>query len=74
MAFLFRRLASMAARRVLFDPQMRRNVTNIARGAASEARNIARDEDPFRAAGRSARGVYERVRKARDEPDESNER
>ncbi len=74
MAFLFRRLAGMAARRILFDPRMRQNVVNAARGAATEARNIARDKDPYRAAGRSVRGAYERVRKTRDEPEDGQER
>ncbi len=55
MAFLMRQLARMAARKIANDPVVREKATQAARKVAGEARQIAREEDKARAAGRAFR-------------------
>ena len=55
MSFLLRRLAGLAVRHIANDPRARQKAADAARVIADEARQIARDDDPARAAGRAVR-------------------
>lgn len=55
MAFLMRQLARYAAQKLANDPVVREKATEAARKVAGEARQIAREEDKARAAGRAVR-------------------
>ena len=49
------RIVRYAARRIALDPRARKIAEKAARGAADEAKAIANDKHPVRAAGRSIR-------------------
>lgn len=58
MSLFLSRFARYAARRLASDPQARDAAMNTARSVASEAKQVVRDEDPARAAGRAVRRAY----------------
>lgn len=55
MAFVMRQIARYAARKLASDPAAREKAAKAARTVADEARQIARDDDKARAAGRAFR-------------------
>ena len=55
MAFLLRKILSYSARKLASDPEAREKAAKTARKVADEAKQIARDDDPARAAGRAVR-------------------
>jgi len=61
MAFTLGRFVRSAARRVASDPRTRETALKTGRGLAREARTIAGDEKPARAAGRSFRKALDRL-------------
>lgn len=67
MSFVLNRLFRYAARRVVFDPRARNAVVGLVRSAAGEAKQIVRDENKARAAGRSVRRALNRLRSDRED-------
>jgi len=61
MAFLLRHIARYAVRKIASDPVARDQATRAARGVAKEVKQIARDEDPAKAAGRAMRRAINRL-------------
>jgi hypothetical protein len=55
MAFLLRHLATYAVRKIASDPEARAKAARAAKTVGDEAKQIVRDEDPARAAGRAMR-------------------
>ena len=62
MSLLFRRIARYAAQTLASNPQTREKAAKAARVVVSEARQIARDKDSARAAGRSLRRAINKLR------------
>lgn len=65
MAFLLRHIARYAVRKIATDPDARAAAARTARSVADEARQIAREEDRARAAGRAVRRALDRLQKDR---------
>ena len=61
MAFLLRHIARYAARKIASDPVARDQATRAARGVAKEVKQIARHQDPAKAAGRAMRRAINRL-------------
>ncbi|MDP6692278.1 MAG: hypothetical protein QF384_22510 [Alphaproteobacteria bacterium] len=61
MAFLLRHIARYAARKIASDPVAREQAARAARGVVKEARQIATDEDPAKAAGRAMRRAMNKL-------------
>ena len=61
MAFLLRHIARYAVRKIASDPVARDQATRAARGVAKEVKQIARDEEPAKAAGRAMRRAINRL-------------
>ena len=61
MAFLLRHIARYAVRKIASDPVARDQATRAARGVAKEVKQIARDEDPAKAAGRAMRRAINKL-------------
>jgi hypothetical protein len=55
MVFLIRHIARLAAKKIASDPVAREQATRAAHGLAKEAKQIATDKDPAKAAGRAMR-------------------
>lgn len=55
MSLYLSRLARYAAQRIALDPRARGTALTVARSVVNEAKVVARDEDPARAAGRAVR-------------------
>ncbi|MBT4889701.1 MAG: hypothetical protein HON65_09130 [Rhodospirillales bacterium] len=60
MSFLLRNLLRQAAQKIASDPVVRDKAAKVARATAKEAGNIARNEDPSRAAGRAFKRALNR--------------
>jgi hypothetical protein len=63
MVLPLKQLLIYAARRIAANPQAREKAVNIAREVSDEAKKIARDPSPARAAGRTARRYGEQLRR-----------
>ncbi|HJM90744.1 MAG: hypothetical protein QGG19_13260 [Alphaproteobacteria bacterium] len=61
MAFLLRHIARYAARKIASDPVARDKASRAARGIAKEAKQIATDQDPAKAAGRAMRRALNKL-------------
>jgi len=61
MAFLLRHIVKFAARKIAADPVARDQATRAARGVAREVKQIAKDEDPAKAAGRAMRRALDKL-------------
>jgi hypothetical protein len=61
MAFLLRHIARYAARKIASDPVARDKASRAARGIAKEAKQIATDQDPAKAAGRAMRRALKKL-------------
>ena len=62
MSFLLRHVARYAAQKLAADPRARETAAKAARVVVDEARQIAREEDRGRAAGRALRRVMNKMR------------
>ena len=61
MSFLLRHIARYATQKLAADPRAREKAVKAARVVVDEARQIAREEDRARAAGRALRRVMNRM-------------
>ena len=61
MAFLLRHIARYAARKIASDPVARDKASRAARDIAKEAKQIATDQDPAKAAGRAMRRALNKL-------------
>ena len=61
MSFLLRHIARYATQKLAADPRAREKAVKAARVVVDEARQIAREEDRARAAGRAFRRVMNRM-------------
>ncbi len=61
MAFLLRHIVRYAAQKIASDPAARDQATRAARGLVKEAKQIAGDEDPAKAAGRAVRRAMNKM-------------
>ena len=61
MSFLLRNIARYAAQKVAADPRTREKAAKAARAVVGEARQIAREEDKARAAGRALRRAMNKL-------------
>jgi hypothetical protein len=62
MSFLLRQIARYAAQKLASDPRAKEKATKAARVVVDEARQIAREEDKARAAGRALRRAMNKLR------------
>ena len=62
MSILFRHIARYAAQKLAANPRVRETAAKAARVIVDEARQIAREEDRARAAGRALRRVMNKMR------------
>jgi hypothetical protein len=62
MTFFLRHIGRYAAQKLASDPRAREMAAKIARVVAGEARQIAREEDRARAAGRALRRAMNKLR------------
>ncbi len=62
MSFLLRHIARYATQKLASDPRVREKAAKAARVVVDEARQIAREEDRARAAGRAFRRVMNKMR------------
>jgi hypothetical protein len=61
MSFLLRHIARYAAQKLASDSRVREKAAKAARVVVGEARQIAREEDKARAAGRSLRRAMNKL-------------
>ncbi len=61
MSFLLRHVARYAAQKLAANPRVRETAAKAARVVVDEARQIAREEDRPRAAGRALRRVMNKM-------------
>ena len=61
MAFLMRQLANYAAQKLAANPWAREKAAEAARVVVSEAKQVAREKDRARAAGRAVRRAINRL-------------
>ena len=61
MALFLRHIARYAMRKFASDPAARDQAARAARGVAKEVKQIARDEDPAKAAGRAMRRAIKKL-------------
>lgn len=61
MSLLFRRIARYATQKLTADPRVRETAAKAARVVVDEARQIAREEEKARAAGRAFRRVMNKM-------------
>jgi hypothetical protein len=59
----WRRLAIYVAQKIAANPEARAKATDIAQQVGQEAKRIADDPSPARAAGRTARRIGEQLRR-----------
>ncbi len=62
MSFLLRHIARYATQKLAADPRVRETAAKAARVVVDETRQIAREEDRARAAGRALRRVMNKMR------------
>ncbi len=62
MSFLLRHIARYAAQKLASDPRAREKAARVARVVVGEARQIAREENKARAAGRALRRAMNKLR------------
>ncbi len=62
MSFLLRHIARYAAQKLASDPRVREKAAKAARVVVDEARQIAREDDKARAAGRALRRAMNKMR------------
>ncbi len=62
MSFLLRHVARYATQKLAADPRVREKAAKAARVVFDETRQIAREEDRARAAGRALRRVMNKMR------------
>ncbi|MFK8032591.1 MAG: hypothetical protein AB8B94_00480 [Hyphomicrobiales bacterium] len=60
MSLLIRKIAQYVAQKAASDPEAREKMLRVARGAAGEAKKIAKENDPAYAAGRALRRALNR--------------
>ena len=65
MSFFLRHIARYAAQRLASDPRAKEKVAKAARAVAGEAKQIVREEDRARAAGRALRRAINRLQGGR---------
>ena len=65
MSILFRHIARYATQKLAADPRVRETAAKTARVVVDEVRQIAREADKARAAGRALRRVMNKMRGAR---------
>ncbi|MDP7549023.1 MAG: hypothetical protein QGF20_17185 [Alphaproteobacteria bacterium] len=61
MAFLLRHIVRYAAQKIAADPVAREQAARAGRGLVKEAKQIATDEDPAKAAGRAVRKAMNKL-------------
>ena len=61
MSFLLRNIARFAARKLASNPQVKEAAAKAARVVVDEAREIARQDDKARAAGRAVRRAMNKL-------------
>ena len=61
MSILFRHIARYATQKLAADPRVRETAAKTARVVVDEVRQIAREEDRARAAGRALRRVMNKM-------------
>jgi hypothetical protein len=61
MSILFRHIARYASQKLAADPRVRETAAKTARVVVDEVRQIAREEDRARAAGRALRRVMNKM-------------
>lgn len=61
MSLLFRQIARFVAQKIAADPRLRTKTAEAARYAVEEAKQIAREEDRPRAAGRAVRRALNKL-------------
>ncbi len=61
MSFLLRQIARYATHKLASDPRVREKAAKTARVVVDEVRQIAREEDRARAAGRALRRVMNKM-------------
>ncbi len=61
-SLLFRQIARFAAQKIASDPRLRAKTAKAARRAVEEAKQIAREEDRPRAAGRAVRRALNKLK------------
>ena len=61
MAFFLRHIVRYAAQKLASDPRLREKAAKVASAVVSEARQIAREEDRARAAGRAVRRAMNKL-------------
>ena len=61
-SLLFRQIARFVAQKIASDPELRTKTAKAARYAMEEAKQIAREEDRPRAAGRAVRRALNKLR------------
>ncbi len=61
MSFVLRHIARYAAQKLAADPRVRETAAKTARVVVDEVRQIAREEDRARAAGRALRRVMNKM-------------
>ena len=65
MSFFLRHIARYAAQKLASDPRAKEKLVKAARAVAGEAKQIAREQDRARAAGRALRRVINRLQGGR---------
>jgi hypothetical protein len=65
MSFFLRHIARYAAQKLASDPRAKEKLAKAARVVAGEAKQIAREEDRARAAGRALRRAINRLQGGR---------
>ena len=58
MSMLLRKIARYAAQKVASNPEAKEMAVKAARGVAEEAKQIAKEDDRARAAGKAVRRAY----------------
>jgi hypothetical protein len=61
MAFFLRHIGRYAAQKLASDPRLREKAAKVASAVVSEARQIVREEDRARAAGRAIRRAMNKL-------------
>ena len=61
MSFLLRNIGRFAAQKLASDPKVREKAAKVASAVVNETRQIAREEDRARAAGRAVRRAMNKL-------------
>jgi hypothetical protein len=62
MSFFLSRIARYAAQKIAADPRVRAKAASAARVVVSEAKQVAREDDKARAAGKAVRRALNKLR------------